>query len=668
MQTRDHTSRYPNARYIRTVFPNLLLVFALAILTVLQPSPVSAQAEPNSYPLEKCQEGAFSTEEDFVMQEGEQYDGNPYISDGDVLSFSGVVCARNRDLLASFAVGRYLPDLGLDALEIIDIPSRLIAFSTELDDPALHFESGDLLFTNGAVIPNLALVKPFGIDYSIGLDGLQFVGEQERIIKFADSLVNVPRDTLLRDPEQLRKLLEELDIDIWFSTEGTFGAPREPKILDGDLLSVRTASLVATNSDLLPATVPAGLPKRGVDFGLDGVMAVRSADAERAKATLRFSTELLFDGEPTFTDGDILAIGGGVVTKNETLVAPFQPAAEFLGLDALSARISTRVENPDPLITHIGGQGVGDIHQGVVPTGTGTGAYPAGTYQAGLSDGTPSLPYRPFGSQIPIDGIIQSDTTEFRVMYANLADGIPHPIMTTWKINVWTGDIFDPCDDSTVTWGNGGSPDGWFDAAQYRAYRFTPGFCPNTHLVLAVWNSKIVADPNAQHIVWLEYRTAGGGTTIYREPMDHHVQLDNTAPEIVKMELRTLDGTVVPACGGAGAGVTQFNVYAEIHDEWFDQYRIYVKGGNPPATAPYIKAWYPVDPTDHLDQQGTTPAGLQLIQTIDMTDLGASFVDCCYLLEMFAHETTIHHSFNGHIAQVVNSPYDYSFLTFAAAP
>jgi len=339
MQTRDHTSRYPNARYIRTVFPNLLLVFALAILTVLQPTPVSAQAEPNSYPLEKCQEGAFSTEEDFVMQEGEQYDGNPYISDGDVLSFGGVVCARNRDLLASFAVGRYLPDLGLDALEIIDIPSRLIAFSTELDDPALHFESGDLLFTNGAVIPNLALVKPFGIDYSIGLDGLQFVGEQERIIKFADSLVNVPRDTLLRDPEQLRKLLEELDIDIWFSTEGTFGAPREPKILDGDLLSVRTASLVATNSDLLPATVPAGLPKRGVDFGLDGVMAVRSADAERAKATLRFSTELLFDGEPTFTDGDILAIGGGVVTKNETLVAPFQPAAEFLGLDALSARI-----------------------------------------------------------------------------------------------------------------------------------------------------------------------------------------------------------------------------------------------------------------------------------------------------------------------------------------
>ena len=525
-----------------------------------------------------------------------------------------------------------------------------------------------MLFTTGGVIPNLALVQPFGIDYTIGLDGVQLVGDRERIIEFVSTLANAPRDALLRDPDLLRNLLEEYDIDIWFSTEGTFGDSRELKILDGDLLSVRTATIIANNGDLLPATVPAGLPNRGVDFGLDGVMALRPTDAERAKATVRFSTEILFEGEPSFTDGDLLAIGGGIVTKHESLVLPFFPAADFLGLDALSARVPTRIENPDPMITHIGGQGVGDIHEGVVATGTGTGTYPAGTYQAGLSDGTPTLPYRPFGSYIPIDGIIQADTTEFRVMYADISDGVPHPIMTTWKINIWTGNIFDPCDDSTVTWGNGGSTDGWFDANQYRAYRFTPGFCPNTHLVLAAWNSKIVANPDGQHIIWLEYRTAGGGATIYREPMDHHVQLDNTAPQILNMELRTLDGTVVPACGGAGAGVTQFNVYAEIHDEWFDQYRIYIKGGNPPAAAPYVKAWYPVDPTDHLDNRGTTPAGLQLIQTIDMTDLGASFVSCCYLLEMYAHETTIHHSFNGHIAQVVNSPYAYSFLTFAAAP
>ncbi|MCB0084203.1 MAG: hypothetical protein KDE47_24860, partial [Caldilineaceae bacterium] len=451
---------------------NLLIIVTLLLLTVFRPQPVAAQDDPNAYPLGRCQEGAFSTEEDFVMQEGEPYDGNPYISDGDVLSLNGVLCARNHDLLATFAAGRYIPDLGLDALEIIDIPDRIIAFSTELDDPAKKFDSGDLLFTTGAVIPNAALLNPCGVKQNLGLDGVQFIGERDRVRKFVDTLANIPRDAFLEDPNLLVNLLKETETDIWFSTEGTVGPLEKPQILDGDLLSVRTASIVAGNEDLLPNTVPAGLPDRGVDFGLDAVMALRPTDEERAKATLRFSTEILFAGEPAFTDGDILAINGGVVTTNSVLVAPFLPAADFLGLDALSARVPTQIENPDPMITHIGGRGVGDIHEGVVATGTGTGAYPAGTYQQGLSDGTPQLPYHPFGSYIPIDGILQTDTTEFRVMYANVADGVPHPIQTTWKINVWTGNIYDPCDDSTVTWGNSGSPDGWFDATQYAAYRF----------------------------------------------------------------------------------------------------------------------------------------------------------------------------------------------------
>ena len=75
-----------------------------------------------------------------------------------------------------------------------------------------------------------------------------------------------------------------------------------------------------------------------------------------------------------------------------------------------------------------------------------------------------------------------------------------------------------------------------------------------------------------------------------------------------------------------------------------------------------------MDLTDQLDRQGTTPAGLQFVQQIDMTDLGASFVNCCYLMEMYAYETTIHHNFNGQLAYLINSPYDYRFTTFAAAP
>ena len=136
--------KIPQCRRTLPLLLHLMFIMMMALTPMLRPAPVAAQAIPAAYPLEKCQEGAFSTEEDFVMQEGEQYDGSPYISDGDLLSFNGVVCARNHDLLAAFAVGRYMPDLGLDALDILDITDRIIAFSTELDDPESRFESGDL--------------------------------------------------------------------------------------------------------------------------------------------------------------------------------------------------------------------------------------------------------------------------------------------------------------------------------------------------------------------------------------------------------------------------------------------------------------------------------------------------------------------------------------------
>jgi hypothetical protein len=657
-----------------------LLVLVIVALSLPWPAPVFAQATPNGYPLERCERGAFSTEEDFVMLEGTAYDGDPYVSDGDVLSLDGQVCARNQDLLAPFFVGRYTPDLGLDALDIIDIPHRLVAFSTELDDPDGGFTAGDLLFTNGAVIPNIALVAPFGVDYDIGLDGVQLMGEWENVRAFVEGIKGFGRGRFVEDPSLLKKLLAEYKVDIWFSIEQTFGPTDAPTLLNGDLLAA-TGAVIARQDALLGAGIPAGIPNRGVDFGLDAIATRRTLDVKAGLAGLRQSTEILFRGEPAFTDGDVLRLGGTVAQTNESLVKWFYPAATFLGLDALS--LAQPIRNPDPMITHIGGESVGDIHEGVVLMGTGTGAFPSGTFQAGLSGGAPALPYRPFGSYIPIDGMLLADTTQFRVRYANIADGVPHTIRTQWTINEWTGDIYNPC-APTGSWGNSSDPDGWFDAAQYRAYRFTPATCPNTHLVLSVWNSKEGTNPfdgapfdkDGHYIIWLEYRTLGGGATIFREAMDHHVQLDNTAPEIVSLELHkhsadpvNAPGQQVPPCGEGATGDTLYDVHAEIRDLWFDRFTVNVKGGNPPATATYSKSWYnPVDPTDQLDNQGTTPAGVQFIQTVNMNDLGASFVDCCYLLDMFAYETTIHHSFNGKLAQVIVAPYDYAFLTFAAAP
>jgi len=81
--------------------------------------------------------------------------------------------------------------------------------------------------------------------------------------------------------------------------------------------------------------VPAGLPARGVDFGLDAVAASRNGDIR----TIRFSTEILYRKTPAFTDGDVLKKGDGIEYLNSVLVSPFEPYARFLGLDALHVNL-----------------------------------------------------------------------------------------------------------------------------------------------------------------------------------------------------------------------------------------------------------------------------------------------------------------------------------------
>ena len=124
-------------------------VGALLVLVALIPlGPVAGR--PSQLP-PTCQDLAFSTEEDFVTWGPEPPDGNPVISDGDLLSSSAaagcLICARNAELLAVFQVPF---DLGLDAADVIDVEGALVAFSTELDSPnsspeGIQFTAGDLL-------------------------------------------------------------------------------------------------------------------------------------------------------------------------------------------------------------------------------------------------------------------------------------------------------------------------------------------------------------------------------------------------------------------------------------------------------------------------------------------------------------------------------------------
>jgi hypothetical protein len=658
--------------------------------------PASAQQVPFKN-LAACKDGAFSVEEDFMMTRGEPFDGNPYISDGDLLSMNGQVCARNSELLQRFDVR---PDLGLDGVDILDFESGVVAFTTELDSPFGSFSAGDLLVTTGAVVPNSALVAPFGITHDVGLDELKFVGPPDRIRRFLAIANGTPRDGWQGD--KLQSTLKELGIDIWFSIEGTAFDLQRP-ILDGDVLSA-LGTIIATNQALLMPGAPAGLPSDGVDFGVDAFATPREAsrDPREVLAGLFFSTELLHEGKATFTDGDVLRQGGGVIATNDALIAAFNPAAKFLGLDALWFPFSVPGE---PRITTMCDLSVGEFDGGITPVGGGG----TGLHQSPLAS-PPALTdtlERPCGGHVPIDGALPvppSGIKRFRVAYREHAEPVPAvagdpatpAIETTWHLKKgiwkfkpmvgWQWVCEDPVTLSTVA--------GWMDAQAYIDAKNGIGSflgCPHPELRLAVWNTlalpagtpagepvPALRDREDHYVVWLEWEDSG--STMHRETVDHHLQLDNTLPIIAAypdgLQLRLIDGTTkILACDDAEPGVSQFQVWAQYADRYYSHVRLNLKGGNPPVPAPYGPHFF-YDPTDgtagvkNTDGTGTTPdAATVHLRDVALTDLGASFTKCCYLLEMFVYDRAIRHTFNGTIVNdITNTQSSYAFMTFSAAP
>ena len=235
------------------------LVLAIVVLAlVLATSPAVAQKQG------RCAGLFFSTSEDFLSRGPTPADGNPIISDGDLLAWhvsSGAsLCRRNADLIRPFDIARV--DLGLDAVAALDRKREMIAFSTELDSPNRgQFTAGDLLFTNGGIIRNAALLAAFDVPRSLdlGLDAVTLIGKREGLIRLVELAKNREFD---EKPGRLPEVLKELDVDIWFSTEGTPPSAEQPRFIDGDLLSARDGVIVRANASLLPA-LPAG-PARSV--------------------------------------------------------------------------------------------------------------------------------------------------------------------------------------------------------------------------------------------------------------------------------------------------------------------------------------------------------------------------------------------------------------------
>jgi hypothetical protein len=118
---------------------------------------------------------------------------------------------------------------------------------------------------------------------------------------------------------------------------------------------------------------------------------------------------------------------------------------------------------------------------------------------------------------------------------------------------------------------------GWIDAADFLGAKngtlggITDG-CDNPGMTLAVWatHSLPPALRDAHVVVWLEWEETGG--TLHREPYDHHIQLDNTAPTLPPypdaLQVRLADGTgqIVPACGEAPTDATEFEVWGQFFD------------------------------------------------------------------------------------------------------
>lgn len=72
------------------------------------------------------------------------------------------------------------------------------------------------------------------------------------------------------------------------------------------------------------------------------------------------------------------------------------------------------------------------------------------------------------------------------------------------------------------------------------------------------------------------------------------------------------------------------------------------------------------------DTTGKVPdATTVFLRDIDMNDLGVSFTDCCYVLDLWARDAAIRHTFNHRVANDNSGSSIFwanEFFTFLAAP
>ncbi|MEP3638591.1 MAG: hypothetical protein ABJN14_15175 [Paracoccaceae bacterium] len=617
---------------ILTFWGRTTSVLTLATYLLIPPE----QAEAQVVNLAKCEGLWFSTSEDFLATaRSREITGAPsstttIISDGDLLSFQvgagSQLCARNEELLRPFDIERF--DHGLDALDKVVFEESVVigAFSTELDSINTgQFTAGDLLFTNGVIVPNAALLARFGLPsrFDLGLDAVHIEGGPRELRELLSKLADTDPNTLRENPGLLAEILEGTNTDILFSTEGTPPEVQKPLFLDGDLLSAKTGTIVRGNADLLPA-MPAGLPTRGVDYGLDAY--TPSLDPIELVPVELFSTEVNVR-KNTLSDGDVLSVGPGLYLRNLGLLGSFNPLDIDMGLDALADRPSDIVRCGFGItaISHI------DVNARIDSV---TGLYDTD---------------RAFGRDLRVQGNVPGrgcprfQTHEFQVRVS--IDGAPEqPVFHPSSLNWMTSEA--PCIGLSVPYASDAG--GWFSLTQYQ--RVVD--CPNDES-LGIWRS--AADmPNAVGTVTMRIALrpiGGGGPEVFSAPI--RVRVDNKRPEDVTMALYQPGETepFLNQCKIDGNGEpVLIDIRGTFTDDHFRMYDLtWSADGNITGSVPDTGLGRTYNSRPELSDTGTSPtppATNVLLENFDLTAAfavatgGDPLIECGYSIRMRVFDRT----------------------------